>query len=236
MDPNKLLWIIPPTIALGILWYFIKLLGKMIDDYNAYSDDRAYSCELTGLTFFINYIIYPSIFTVLTIYFLVHYNLISFMPQWVLTWIPPLSIFVIYAVYSIKIKFVALNFFDREEEVNLYDFIFGVMDLLIKDWGTNCKKFFFKSVKHDKIWIYVLFTLGGLNYFSNSWIIYPFTYLFIFLSLLIIPSNHAMIRHKLLKANLIIKGAENINDCKIIRVNDDCIRLKKDNKITPFNI
>ncbi len=236
MELDKVLWIIPPAIILGIIWYFIKLFGKMIDDYNPYSDDRAYSSELNGLTYFISNIIYPLLFVFFTYMIIDSSQIIEKLPLWSLVWIPPIVVYLIYLMYSVKIRFVSIKFFDRKDSLEFWDFIFGILDFLIKDWGKNSKKILFKPVKRDKLWVYLIFLMGLINYFSSNLISIGITGLFMFLTLLLIPSNYSMKKYGLMNANIIMKNKkDNIDDCQIIRVNKNSVRAKKDNKIHIIN-
>ena len=54
MDYKTLLLILPPAVALSILVYLTRFLGKVITDQSPYADDRKWSIELYGLGYLIN--------------------------------------------------------------------------------------------------------------------------------------------------------------------------------------
>lgn len=233
---EDLVWLIPPAILFAILWYFIKLFGKMIDDFSAYSDNRKYSAELNGITYFTVIIAFPVLLLIITIYLMMTYDFVKSVPKWLITWVPPIFSYIIYSIYSTKIRLASIKFFDRDREKQLLDFVIEFLNFIIPNWGSMSEKFIFSPVKFDKIWVYFLFLGVYLSYLSQNIFSMSITFLFTFILLLLIPSNYAMKKFGLLEANIIMKNKkDNILNCKIIRVNDDSIRLKKDSKIYILN-
>jgi hypothetical protein len=224
-DYAKLLWLVPPAAILSFIIYYIKLSGKMITDYDPYCDDRRYAEQLNGLTFFLAQILWPGLLALITFVLVMKYT-----PIKSITWLAPIVTLIIFSFYSLKLNFAAAKFFDREERMEPIRNVLSRLDFIRNDLSKSAADWLFSPVRHNGKILFVLFVLFSLNVVSKDWLSIPVNFLFLFIILLILPSNYAMSRYKLLPAEIFLDNKTTVVG-KIIRVNDDTIRLKKDDKI-----
>jgi len=65
MNLATLLLIIPPAVAITILAYLVRFLGKVITDQTPFADDRNWAIELSGLFFIMNNLVITAAVAVL---------------------------------------------------------------------------------------------------------------------------------------------------------------------------
>ncbi len=58
---------------IAVITFFVKIFGKIIVDYMPYCDDRKYAVEITGISFFLMKVVYPSLFSYVTYHLIKQY-------------------------------------------------------------------------------------------------------------------------------------------------------------------
>jgi len=225
----SLITIVPIAVILSIVFFLIKFFGKAYSDQVPFADNRSWHEELFGISFFSYYILSPAI--LMLIIYSSGWKFWSFPPEdWLLLAIGFLA-FISLTVASNKAKifFEDDNFYegdyistlkkslntkndvkaDNGDQIVLYRFfIFPVITLLIM-YGMS-----------------LLFRLEAY-YFLFSAVIYLFFHLTSFALLL------SLIKRNILRANInfVDNQKETIKNCRIIKINNDNVKIKtEDNR------
>jgi hypothetical protein len=231
LDPAQLLWLIPPSILVAFLIFIIKIFGKIISDFNPYTDDRKYMSELEGFLFLLTHIIYPSFFAALT-----YYVISTYTPIKSLTWIPLIITFSIGTYNQIKFKGYSDVFFEKTEAMEKTRESIKKIHLEKHPSIKKVENLLYSPIKRTMVFIYILVTFSIFQYFSENWILISFTYFIVFLNIIVLASLHAMSRFNLFPAKIYLNNSKEIEG-KIIKITDKFVRMKKGNSILliPYN-
>lgn len=220
---------IQPAIILSVAAILIRFFGKVITDQKPLTDDRKYEIELNGLMFFQKYI---AICGAIGWYFAIKYNIFNHFGNW--------SVLVFILILMGHLGFSSKILFEKN-----YQFC----DPSLK----KCKKLFEKKyeklessynkrlewlAKHSPLGIYAIF----LSYvFVSATKIENKLWLFIFAMMasslyILIAVIYSLNKFRPQKANIYLTGEqEPTRDILILKVNDDNIRLRQENRIIILN-
>ncbi len=224
--------LIPIAVVVSIIVFLVRFFGKAISDQAPFADNRQWSEEISGVRFFTYHILSPLVWV-----FLLYSGGLKF-------WLFPKEnmllflISVVCTAASFIVSKKALDFFSNEDfdEGNILSFL---------KKGFNSKKDY-KLNKGD--WFIILKYLSSLISFSilisllffYKWeayyyiligIIYLFSYLTFFAIL------QSLSRRNILLASIkfIDNNQPDIEECRILKVNDDNVRIKTEKGVSIIN-
>ena len=199
--------VISSAIIIAVLGFLVRFFGKAITDQKPFSDNREWDIELFGSNFLIFYIISPIL--VVCFFIVRHYNFFSwFKEDWLLVLVAILSMMGLYIAQSEGVVFFK-NFKPKidNKKYNLKYFLFILLSLLII---FVLAKFY--------IWKQYLYLIAGSLY------LFPF-----FIGLALFTS---LKKENILFANIFLVGQRlPLKDCRIIKINNDNIRIRLKDKV-----
>jgi hypothetical protein len=210
INSNILLELIPPAIIISFAVFLIKFFGRALSDQAPFADDRKWKEELEGTTFFLFYVLSPLSGALLLIGR--GFNPLNMNHYDIL--------FIILGVVSIfiakSIKKDVFNFFAKAEVVR-------------KDSHINIKQ----GINTISLFIFLLI----IYYYNNQAYFYIIpTSIFLFINLIYLAIFLSIKKENILIGDIFfLNKKKSIKNCRIIKVNNDNIRLLKDNKIIIIN-
>jgi|WetSurMetagenome_2_1015567.scaffolds.fasta_scaffold188307_1 hypothetical protein len=199
--------VISSAIIIAVLGFLVRFFGKAITDQKPFSDNREWDIELFGSNFLIFYIISP----ILVVCFFIarNYSFFNwFKEDWLLVLIAVLSMTGVYIAQSEGVVFFK-NVKPKidNNNYNYKYFLFLLLSLLIL---FVLAKFY--------IWRQYLYLIAGSLY------LFPF-----FIGLALFTSLN---RGNVLFADIYFIGNKlPLKDCRIIKINNDNIRVRLKDKV-----
>ena len=216
---------IQPAILISVAAILIRFFGKVISDQKALTDDRKYEIELNGLMFFQQYV---AICGVIGCYFAIKYNIFNHFGYW--TILAFLYILMGHLVLSSKILFgINYQFSDPMLEKG---------KTVLKKIDDKFTSSYYRQLewvgKHSPLGIYAIFisyVLISTIKIENKWWLFIFAVMVSSLYILI-AIIYSLKKYRPQKANIYLTGeAEPIRDVLILKVNDDNIRFRQEDRI-----
>lgn len=202
LDPYNPLVLLPPAIIISLSAYLINLFGKAITDQTPFADDRKWNRELNGLLFFVFHVLV--VVSGVLIFISSGFNLFRFtLSDWIL-----LSIVMIVVLTTEFTKKKAVEFFLRDKAIDDKDFI--------------------RYVRVLTVFTFIIILLV-INYYNWK----EYLYTIPALGLLLVHLLDFALLTSLRKENIgiadiyFIDGKKPIKDCRVLKVNDDNIRIRK---------
>jgi len=203
-DPSNPLVLLPPAIIISLSAYLINFFGKAITDQTPFADDRKWNRELEGLFFFAFRIVSPAIGALI---------------------------------------FISNNYDPRHFTKNdwILIFIIGIVSLNIIFIKRKSDKFFLKgkTVKDSEDFnLQVnLFNLGTIiiillmaQYYNWKEYLYIIpSLIFLLMHLLGFALFLSLKKENILIADIyFIDNRKVVRDCRVIKINEDNMRIRKD--------
>lgn len=231
-DWKNFIALIPIAVVVSIIVFFVRFFGKAISDQTPFVDNRQWSEEISGVRFFTYHILSPLVWV-----FLLYSSGLKF-------WLFPKENMLLFfiSILCTAVSFViskkALDFFSNEDfdEGNILSFFkksfnFKKNDKLNKgDWFIILK--YLSSLISFGILISLLFFYRWeAYYYIIIGIIYLFSYLTFFAIL------QSLKRRNILLANIkfIDNNQSDIEECRILKVNNDNVRIKTAKGVSIIN-
>lgn len=232
-DWQNFVALIPITVVVSIVVFLIRFFGRVVADLTPFADDRRWLEDLTGIRFFTTYILSPIVWI-----FLFSSNGLRF---WLFSkenfWLLIISFVNIIVLWVISKK--ALDFFSDEnfDEGNILTFAKKVTNfknntpLNNGDWLIILKYLFLYLVSLFILVILWYFYKWHAYYHVFIGIMYLFSHFTLFAVLL------SLSRRNILLANIkfIDSNLPDIKSCRILKVNNDNVRIKTDDGVSVIN-
>lgn len=215
LDLSNLLLLLPPAIILSVLYFLINLFGKVIADPTPFADDRKWKREIAGVSFFLNHIITPiagTFFLYRLIIALTSYNVFKFF------WDLFLQFILLVIVSIIIFSFV---FIGKKME----DFIYKNKAVADGKYYILQNSLFSLFTTLIIFLIVLLYNWGEYLYMMLA-VIYLFLHLLGFAIFLSLKSeNIGIVDIYFINSS----GEQPIKECRLLKVNDDNVKIIKDN-------
>ncbi|NCD01120.1 hypothetical protein EOL94_03455 [bacterium] len=226
-DFQELVQLIPIAVIISIIVFLVRFFGKAISDQVPFADDREWHEELSGIMFFSNHVLSPII--LVGILYLRGFRFWLF---------PKEDLFII--LISLVV-FISLSVTNRKSIAFFIDNKFtegNYLESLKKSFKNNSKidfgdsmiyyrVLFFPIVSLATIYLLILFYQWSLYYH----LLISFIYLFFHLTSFAIFTS--LLKRNIFIANIkfIDKSIKSINKCRVLKVNNDNIRVLVKNRV-----
>lgn len=229
---NVLYWqqlvnFIPIAVIISAIVFLVKFFGKITSDQVPFADSRSWHEELTGIIFFINWVISPSVFAY-----------ILYSEGWSFEFrIWDVFLFISWILFVINVNFLrklSKKFF--EEDYPYERDMIQIANGLKEDSGTRkafvlCLRYALLLLSPIALMIllfyYINWDVKFHYYFSlGVYILFSFIYVAILLSLNKKNINFVDIR---------LNNGEIINNCRLLKVNQDNVRAKVNGNLCIIN-
>ncbi len=230
---QNFLSIIPIAAAVSAIVFLVKFFGKVISDQTPFADDRKWLEEIGGVKFFAGYVLSPIIWV--SLWYSRGWKFWLFPKEDL--WIFIISIVSLVIASAVRIK--AIDFFTNNEfdEGDIGVFFKKIFDfkndikLSKGDWLIMMKFLFLSANSFFIIVLLFYFYKWHAYYHLFAAIIYLFNHLIVFA--LLISLN----RGNILRANIefIDSKKKSIKNCRILKANDDNIRVKSGKRVFLLN-
>ncbi len=227
---QELVQLIPIAVIISIIVFLVRFFGKAISDQVPFADDRKWHEELSGIMFFSNYILSPII--LVGILYLRGFRFWLF---------PKEDLFII--LISLVV-FISLSITSRKSISFLKDSKFtegNYLESLKKSFRNN-KKDFGDSMIYYRFLFFPIVTLGIiylliLFYRWESYYHLLISLIYLFFHLTSFAIFTSLLKRNIFVANIkfIDKSIKPINKCRILKVNNDNIRILVKSKVLIVN-
>ncbi len=230
-DLQELVQFIPLAVIISIIVFLVKFFGKAISDQVPFTDNRKWHEELSGIIFFSNYVLSPLI--LISIIYLRGFRFWLFPKEDVLILLISLVIFISLSITGRKsIAFFMDNKFTEG----------NYLESLKKSFKKDSEIDFGDSMIYYK-YLFFPFTSIGIMYLLTLFYKWgSFYHLLISLIYLFFHLTSFAIFTSLLKKNIFIANIKfidkNINPvirCRVLKVNDDNVRVLSKGKVLIIN-
>jgi len=214
---------ITPAILVTVVAFLIRFFGKAIADQRPFSDDRGWEIELSGLNFFIHFILVPGALA----FGIIHY-IGSFGGHWTNLAI----VSVAGGLLMLSTIFLSQNKYQFKSVVELKlqgEKLLGFQKF--KDWVTRTN-FYIPLFVFSIIFCYVLIAEYKLS--SLPWLV--FIGASVFTSFLGLALNFSLRTGGLPIVDIyLIKRGKPIKDVMLLKVNDDNVRFRDGDRVIILN-
>ena len=206
--------LLPPAIIISILAFFVHLFGKVATDHAPYADDRKWKREISGVLFILSYIVTPVvgiIFGYILFIEFISFNFIQFLWDLFLQ-------SVLFAIVVINI--VSFRMIEKKTPDFIYKNKSATGD---KNYHLQKSRFYLFSIC-IMLFIIMLNNWGEYLYMLLA-VMYLFIHLLGFAIYLSLKDENISI------ADIYFingSGEQPIKECRILKVNNDNIRIIKD--------
>jgi MFS family permease len=218
------LGLVTPAIIIAALAYLVRLFGKIASDQKAFSDDRDWEIELSGLFFFLNFIVAPGVIGYAAAHYLgsfgaghwIHFFIVSILGGWILV----TTLFLFEKIY--QVKFPNVGFFKQMKDPTFRKLVeIGVgLNMMTPQWILSI------------IFIYV----GTLEYQSGSILWFVFIGSTILFNFIFMAANGPLKGVKLSKVDVYLTGDQGVmRDLTLLKMNDNNVRLRDNDKVIILN-
>jgi len=220
-----LLTLIPIAVIISIIVFLVRYFGKVIADQVPITDSRSWHEELGGIMFFVNFIVSPIILI------LIAYSKNIKADTWLFI-VSIISIVVLNLVNAKAKKFFLSNEFDD-----------GNIGLLLKKAFSSD----LKLTEGDWIIFLNYLILPGITFFIIIMLTYFYkwhayyhlagavTYLFFHLTGFAMFSSLKKVNIVMANIKFIDKDEKELENCRILKVNDDNVRVNTGEKVIILN-
>lgn len=216
-----LAWLITPAVILGVVGYFARFFGKIIADQSPFADEREWMIELSGFMFMLN-------LSTGVIGGIAALNLPHLGFGW-MHWINFTIVSLIVVIFSITNSQLFAEFYHLKANV-----------FKKEDVGADVIKTTHHIGQHIPHFLVpiILGYIGTIEYLSGSvvWIVISWT--LILFALLQLATNFSLRKFNERVGTdiyFIDDSRETIRDALILKVNEDNIRIRVQNKIMILN-
>ena len=218
LDWQQLVNFIPIAVIISVTVFLVKFFGKITSDQVPFVDSRSWHEELTGIIFFINWVISPSVFA-----FILYSEGWSFKFE---SW--DILLFMSWVLFASNVNFLRkLNIKFFKEDHSFEDDMVQIISVLKDD--SHAGKALFLYLRYAfllltpialiiLLFYYVNWNVSPHYYFSlGVYILFSFIYVAILLSLNKKNINFVDIR---------LNNGEIISNCRLLKVNQDNVRVR----------
>ena len=228
---QELIQLIPIAVIISIIVFLVRFFGKAISDQVPFADDRKWHEELSGIMFFSNYILSPII--LVGILYLRGFRFWLFPKEDLFILLTSLVVFISLSITSRKsIAFLKDNKFTEG----------NYLESLKKFFKNNNKKDFGDSMIYYRFLFFPIVSLGIIYLLVLFYRLGSYYHLLIALIYLFFHLTSFAIFTSLLKRNIFIanikfidKSIKSIKKCRVLKVNDDNIRILVKDKVLIVN-
>lgn len=219
--------LITPAIAISVFVYLTHFFGKIIEDQNPFSDDRKWAIEINGVYFMINVLWGVALGVALAIY-------------------APLGVggAWLHLLTFLVLSFISGSLYMQSQYSSAKFFNFGKKDIeKVEKTTLEATKVLSNAGSYMGVGIVpvVLFYFGALEYLSGNtfWIIIFSSN--IFFALMLLAMNFSLKRFMrgtgILPVNIYFIDSKRaiLEGVRVLKVNEDNIRLRVENKILILN-
>jgi|GEM_PF-1391959 len=228
---ENLLSIIPIAVIISIIVFLVKFFGKAISDQVPFADDRKWHEELSGIMFFVGHLLSPLLFV--GILYLRGFRFWLFPKEDLL--ILFIGLVVLLSLRIVNKKSIAFFKDNKFTEGNILESLKKSFkdDSKIDSSDTivYCRFLFFPIASLTIIYLSILFYQWGLYYHLLISLIYLFFHLTSFALFTSLLKRNIYITN-IKFADKIIKP---INSCRVLKVNENNIRVLCGDKVLIIN-
>ena len=228
---QELTQLIPIAVIISIVLFLVRFFGKAISDQVPFTDNRKWHEDLLGITFFSHFILFPVI--LVGIIYLRGFKFWLFPKEDLLILLISLVVFI---SLSITAKKSALFFKDNKFTEGNY------LEFLKKSFKGDNKTDFNDSMIYCRYFFFPIVSLGIIYFITLFYELKAFYHLSIALIYLFFHLTSFAVFTSLLKRNIFIanikfidKKIKSINKCRVLKVNDDNIRVFFKGKVLIIN-
>lgn len=207
--------LLPPAVIVSILAFLIYLFGKVTTVYSPFADDRKLKIEISGVSFILNHIITPAagIFFIYKLGIaLINYNIFQFFGNLFLQFILLVIVIIIISSFTLI-----------EKRTN---------DFIYEDKAITGDKYY--SLQNILFYLFTMFMISLIILLNKQ---EEFLYAILVIMYLFIHLLGLAIFLSLKNENISItniyfitsSGEKPIKECRILKVNDDNVRIIKNN-------
>lgn len=224
---ENIISLIPLTIIVSIVIFVVKLFGRITSDQVPFADSRSWHEELSGLLFFVNWVISPSVFAY--IIYSEGFNLIFKIEN--------LFLFVAWILVIINMSILRRMVQKFFEDDYSYEKDIVKITESFKDESKIRAAFSlylkYASLLLTPIILIVLFFYFikwniGFNYYISLGIYIFFSFIYVAIVLSLKGGNINFV-------NIKLNSGDEIKKCRLLKVNKDNVRVKSDNDIIIIN-
>lgn len=228
-----LITLIPIAVIISIIVFLVKFFGKVISDQVPFADSRSWHEELNGVLFFSNQILSPVIL-ILIVYSRGWRFWLFPKEDWLLLVVGILTFISLSIASKKSISFLKDNDFDDGNYLSCLKNSFGSND--DKKIGNGDQMVYYKYLVFPLISLCIMiitlfFYFWGQYYHSISALLYLFFHLTAFALLL------SLIKRNIMLADIKFtdKSHKMIKNGRVLKINDDNIKIYKDKKVIILN-
>lgn len=224
---QNILTLIPAAVIIASVVFLVKFFGKITSDQVPFADSRSWHEELTGITFFINWVISPSVFA-----YILYSEGWSFKFE-----IWDVLLFVAWLVFVNNVNFLRkLNIKFFKEDYSFEDDMVKIISVLKDD--SRFGKALFLYLRYA-ILLLTPIALTILLFYYINWSVSPHYYfslgVYILFSFIYVAILLSLSRKNINFVNISFNNGNEILDCRLLKVNKDNIRVRIDNRACIIN-
>jgi hypothetical protein len=233
MQTELLQYFLPPAIIIAITVFLVKFFGKVMSDQVPFADDRKWHEELSGITFFTNYILSPTIW-VLIIYSR-GWNFWLFHKEDI--WLFIISLVTVVGLNLVvkqSLKFFVDNDFEDGDVHEFFKKSFSTKDqanLSQGDWMVIIKHLIHRLLSIFILVMIIFFYKWETYYHLIVAILYLFIHLVGYALILSLKKRNIL----LADIYFINKKEGRIKDCRVLKINNDNVKISTGEKIVIIN-
>ena len=222
----QLVNLIPPAVLLGVVAYLVRFFGRAITDQRPFADDRNWDIEISGIYFFLSFILFSGILGVLgalrfgTLYtdHWARFVIIGIC----ITWLWLLGGLYAKKVYGIKFLW-------------LQSFFIGDPDKEGK--AEKLGESILKISRYIPLWIFsvIFIYILTLEYQSNSigWML--FNGVEIFIGFIFMALIYSLLPLRLPQVDIFFNDGTAMQNVTLLKMNSDNIRIKDGDQVVVIN-
>lgn len=224
---QNILTLIPAAAIIASVVFLVKFFGKITSDQVPFADSRSWHEELTGITFFINWVISPSVFAY-----------ILYSEGWSFKFkIWDVLLFVAWLVFVNNVNFLRkLNIKFFKEDCSFEDDMVKIISVLKDD--SQVGKSLFLYLRYA-ILLLTPIALTILLFYYINWRVSPHYYfslgVYILFSFIYVAILLSLSKKNINFVNIIFNNGNEILDCRLLKVNKDNIRVRINDRACIIN-
>ena len=218
--------LIGPAVLISVLGYLVRFFGKIIADQKPFTDNRGWEIELSGISFFTNFLAIPGAFGFALAHYAgslgaghwIHFIVVTLLGSWLL------MVGALQAEEIYQIKFPVL-----QKILTLSD--------KTMEWEPF-RKFVIGLNRFVPLWLFaILFCyILTLEYTAGDYIWLTVIAAGIFFNFILLALSYSLRLLKLSKVDVYLIGLqEPLRDLVLLKTNDDNIRLREKDKVVILN-
>lgn len=232
LDWQKIIDLIPFAVIISIIVFLVRFFGKVISDQVPFADNRTWHEDLSGISFFSHQILSPVILILIAYSRGCRFWLFP-KEDWLLLVVGFLAFISLNIVLKKTLSFLKDNDFD---EGNLFSCLTNFFSYNDEKKGNGDKMIFYKYLVFPIISLCMM-VIALFLYFWGQYYHLVGVLLYLFLHLTAFALLSSLIRRNIMLADIrfINKSQNTIKNCRVLKVNDDNVKIYKDKKVIILN-